>query len=440
MTVGRIRGIEDVAEWNLCSGCGACAFAQPGEIEMVDDLDAGRRPLVVRGDRGRPLPTAQALRVCPGVGLEHHTAPPGAMAELRDSWGPVLEVWEGHAGDPDLRFAGSSGGVASALAIHGIERETAHGLLHIRARADAPYLNETVLSTSRAEVLAATGSRYAPASPCDRLDLIEAAPQPCVLIGKPCDVAAADKARRSHPRLDANLGLTIAVFCAGTPTTRGTLEMLEAMGVDDVAALEELRYRGRGWPGDAVATVRNPDGSTTTRHLTYDESWGEILQRHRQWRCYVCADHTGEFADIAVGDPWYRDVGPDEPGSSLILVRTERGRRWFEAARRSGAIVATRVPPTRLPESQPGLLRVRGAVIGRIAMLRSLGLPAPRYRGLPMLATWWRVLGTRGKVRSTFGTLKRIWRRRLFRRRPVRPMAPIDGRASTTVDTEAPGR
>ena len=50
-----------------------------------------------------------------------------------------------------------------------------HGVLHIAARPDVPWLNHTVLSTTRAELLAATGSRYAPASPCDRLELVERA-------------------------------------------------------------------------------------------------------------------------------------------------------------------------------------------------------------------------------------------------------------------------
>ena len=84
----------------------------------------------------------------------HH---PGVIAELLDDWGPVLALWEGFAGTPEIRLAGSSGGAASALAIDGIENQGMNGLLHIRARTDTPYLNETVYSTTRDEILAATG-------------------------------------------------------------------------------------------------------------------------------------------------------------------------------------------------------------------------------------------------------------------------------------------
>src|SRR5680860_629390 len=141
------------------------------------------------------------------------------------------------------------------------------------------------------------------------------------------------------------------MFCAGTPTTRGTFEMLRSMGVDDPEQIISIRYRGNGWPGEAEAVVRTPDG-TERRTLTYDESWGDVLQKHRQWRCYVCADHTGEFADIAVGDPWYRDIVEGETGRSLIVVRTERGRRILRTALEVGALHAEIVEAGRLPASQ----------------------------------------------------------------------------------------
>lgn len=386
---------------------------------MVDDLDAGRRPIVRPG-----ADTTASLRICPGVGLEHDRDPDGTIASLRPDWGPVLEVWEGHAGDEEVRWSGSSGGAATALALAAIDSDGFHGALHIRARSDVPYLNETVLSHDRAGLLKGSGSRYAPASPCDRLDLIAQAPGPCVFIGKPCDVAATSRVRQTDRTLDDNLGLTVAIFCAGTPTTRGTLEMLRVMEVD-AGSLSSVRYRGNGWPGDAHALARDTgnDGPAEGR-LTYDESWGDILQKHRQWRCYVCADHTGEFADIAVGDPWYRDPTDDDVGSNLLVVRTERGRRALAHAIESGHIEARRVDASFLPASQPGLKRGRGAVWGRLFASRVLRLPAPRYRGLPMFGAWIRELTLRERLQSTVGLIRRARRKRLRFRHPVTPLLP----------------
>ena len=68
-------------------------------------------------------------------------------------------------------------------------------------------------------------------------------------------------------------------------------------------------------------------GEIRTASTSYEEGWGDILQKHTQWRCRVCADHTGAFADISVGDPWHAPPeGDTDAGRSLIVARTPRGR------------------------------------------------------------------------------------------------------------------
>jgi coenzyme F420 hydrogenase subunit beta len=417
-----VRNVTDVAERQLCCGCGACSYVRPGEIEMVDTLKEGRRPRV-----RAPLSAAaseEGMRVCPGVRLAHPVVmPEGADVTVYPGWGPVLKTWEGHAGDAGLRWAGSSGGAASALGLYAIERAGMHGVLHIRARNDVPYLNRTVLSTTREDLLRGTGSRYAPASPCDGLGMVETAPGPCLMIGKPCDVAAARLACDVRPALGEKLAITVAFFCAGTPSTQGTLELLKRMGVKDPAAVKSVRYRGNGWPGKATIEVRTERG-VETLEATYEDSWGNTLQKYRQWRCYVCADHTGEFADISVGDPWYRPIAPGEAGTSLIIARTPAGLRFVEEAIASGHLVAKVADAEILPRSQPNLLSGRGAVWGRTAMLRLVGMAAPRYLRMPMARWWWSELSAKEKAQSFYGTFRRIFTKELWKRRRVEEWSP----------------
>ena len=411
-----VRNIQDVAALQLCCGCGVCAYISPDEIEMIDVLAHGRRPRFKHGHAG-DVRSEEALCACPAIELSHslNRETSDLIRELLPAWGPVREVWEGYASDPAIRFAGSSGGAATALSLYCIEKGGMHGVLHITARDDVPYLNRTTLSTGREELLAATGSRYAPASPFDWLHLVERAPQPCVFIGKPCDVAGVEKARSLREELDEKVGLTIALFCAGSPSTKGTLEMLQAMGVDDPSSVISLRYRGNGWPGKAAVEFRD-GGTIRTRELTYEESWGEILEKHRPWRCRLCADHTGEFADVAVGDPWYRDISAGESGRSLILARSERGCRAVQQAMEAGYLTLERAEASVLPASQPGLQSGRGAVWGRLTTLAVLGMPRPRYNGMPMFRFWWRDLGIMEKLRSTLGTARRVFQRGLAKR------------------------
>jgi coenzyme F420 hydrogenase subunit beta len=410
-----IQNVRDVAEFQLCTGCGVCGYLSPQTVRIADVTEHGKRPILT-GD-GADAASREAFAACPGIALAHDfdERDPALVRELRDAWGPVYEVWEGHASDAAIRHGGSSGGAASALALFAIERGGMHGVLHTAARKDVPYLNETVMSHSRDELLARTGSRYAPASPCDGLAKVEAAAAPCVFIGKPCDVAAVQKARKLRPALDAKIGLTIGFFCAGAPSTKGTLELMKKVGVEDPSTVTSLRYRGNGWPGLWTVRFKGKDGTEQERTLTYAESWG-FLQKHRQWRCYICPDHTGEFADIAVGDPWHEAPKEGEAGRSLIIARTKRGQAILKAAAEAGYVVLTKNDPQLLPQSQPNLLSTRGRLWGQMAALRLTGTPRPRYEGFKTWRLWLGVLGIREKAQSTIGTIRRIGRRGLKRR------------------------
>lgn len=417
-----IASIRDVAEGNLCTGCGVCAAVQPSDLRMVDDFEQGRRPLAVVGRES--VDHGPALAACPGHQLEHGPRPDGADRELWHGWGPVLEVWEGYAAYPEVRLKGSSGGAATGLAIHGLTGGGMGGVLHIRQRADHAYLNETVISTTTDELIAATGSRYAAASPGERLHELKDRDTPSLMIGKPCDIAGARKAADRDPALDTKLGLTVAIFCAGAPNARATVEMAKTLGVANPAEIESIRYRGDGWPGNAVVTGTD-NGIPASGSASYAESWGTMLQQHRQWRCYVCIDHTGEFADISVGDPWYREIEPGDPGRSLVIVRTERGRRYLADAMTAGCLDLERVGNELLPASQPNLLETRGSVWGRILALRLAGVPTPRYRGMATLRIWLRELSMEARVKSIGGTLTRIRRKRLRERVPVVEFDPV---------------
>jgi coenzyme F420 hydrogenase subunit beta len=424
----------DVARWRLCVGCGACTYACPEKkLQMVDRQSEGLRPAWKPGigageDEASASADADAdananananantlavacqdctdcVDVCPGLGIDH--PPPREDAawinELTQSWGPVLEVWEGHATDPALRRDGSSGGLSSALALYCIEQAGMQGLVHVASDDQVQYTSRSVFNQNRAAILAATGSRYAPASPCDHLQAIEDAGGPCVFIGKPCDVQGLRKAQAMRPGLDANVGLAIGIFCAGTPSTQGTLDLLRQHGVnpDDVA---ELRYRGRGWPGSFA--VRLKESNTWNELATYAEAWG-FLQRYRPYRCHLCPDGTSEFADIACGDPWYREIQADEAGLSLVVVRTQRGRDIVRAAMAAGCVALTPVKPTVMQMSQKELQYKRGAIWGRLLTMRALGVPAPQFDGFSLAQNWLRI-PFRQQLRSFIGTARRV--------------------------------
>src|ERR1022692_3880343 len=94
----RVASIRDVVKWDLCTGCGSCAYACPsGKITMVDIPSRGIRPRI--DDDG--YDGSDLLAICPGAGV---TAPvasaPDRNTKSAVDLGPTIEMWIGHAVDP----------------------------------------------------------------------------------------------------------------------------------------------------------------------------------------------------------------------------------------------------------------------------------------------------------------------------------------------------
>lgn len=354
---------------------------------------------------------AECLSICPGAEVDGETVVRGSGGKDY-GFGKVLEIWEGFAADPEIRYRGSSGGVLSALALYCLDREGMGSVLHTERDAAKPWGNQTAQSTTRDEILSRTGSRYAPASPCDGLKSIEDSSQPCVFIGKPCDTAAVSKLRQIRPALDRNLGLVLTFFCAGTPSTQGTVDLIGKLGVDpkDVSS---VRYRGQGWPGRFTVS----HGEDQSSSATYSDSWGS-LTGYRPQRCHLCPDGLGRVADIACGDAWDKFEENGDPGRSLILVRTPHGREILRRAMAAGYVQAVPTDASQVLRAQSNLLARRQEIFGRLLAMQLLGIPTPKFVGFSLFRSWIE-LPMRMKLRTVAGTIARLIQRGRWRRQPV---------------------
>ena len=410
-------------------GCGACQWACPsGAVSLCDIADKGIRPFV---DETKCQKCGKCIEVCPGIKLEHGEFPKCCMKELSAGWGPVLAMYEGYAIDQEIRFKGSSGGAATAIALWALERGNFAGVLHIKADPNDPLHNIPTFSRNRIDLMQTVGSRYAPAAPCQSFDLIKEADGQCVFVGKPCDCAALRKACQVDAGLAAKVGLVISIFCAGTPTTAGTLAILRLMKIENSAYVTSFRYRGHGWPGDTMAEVgerkpggNNPllgsnndilDGQDTgcwQRSLSYAEAWGGILSKNGQLRCRLCPDKTGEFSDISLGDPWYRDIQGDI-GRSLILIRTSGGEKIWRILQNQGYLEMQPSIWSRLPESQDSIYQGRCSLLGRLLIMRLWKIPIAVFVGFNLEFNW-KQLDLMQKIKTVLGTVRRILQRHWF--------------------------
>ena len=133
--------VIDIVESGLCMGCGVCeSVAGCDRLQIRWDAQGACRPHVLR-----PLNRATEAairRACPGLRMQLPAggADAGVSNAVLDDliFGRVLRMVEAHAADPDVRYAGSSGGALTGLALHLLESGHAKAVLHVAASMRPP--------------------------------------------------------------------------------------------------------------------------------------------------------------------------------------------------------------------------------------------------------------------------------------------------------------
>ncbi|MGN3975250.1 Coenzyme F420 hydrogenase/dehydrogenase, beta subunit C-terminal domain [Tsuneonella sp. SYSU-LHT278] len=393
--------LATIVDNGMCLGCGGCvaAIGRP-DFAMEMSAEGYLRPIAAT-----PLSASERetlAEVCSGRTMAHDGE---AGLDYHPLWGPLRRVATGHATDPEVRYRGSSGGVLTAIAIALVECGAVEFVLSTAAGADDPIGNETAPRGDRNALMAAAGSRYAPSAPLAGLERHLAADSRFAFIGKPCDVATLRRMAKRDPRIDRCIPYMFAFFCAGVPSRKGTLDLLDAMGLAP-ADVGNFRFRGDGWPG--LARAISHDGSEAT--MDYNSSWGTILNRHLQFRCKICPDGTGEFADIVCADAWYGKDGypefAEQDGRSLIIARTPAGEQLLREIESAGRITTMPLDVREIARMQPYQAHRKCNVIARLAGLKAKRRPTPRYRRLGLLRLALRSQPLE-QIRNLIGTYRR---------------------------------
>lgn len=376
-----------------CSGCGACCELDPG-LRMALSPEGYSRP--TRDSSSVPVESTSAFDdICPGRSV---SSPRPPSSTWHPTMGPIVSAFQGSAADAEIRFAGSSGGALTALITWLIDTGRAPKAVAAAADPDRPSRTVTTRVHSRADALAAAGSRYGPVSNASAAEF----GQDVVFVGKPCEVSAV---RAAAARTGRTAPILLSFFCAGTPSQTATDQLVERLIGDQRPVA--MWYRGRGWPGQF--TVVTSEGETAG--LSYEESWGKALGPAAQWRCKICVDGIGESADIVAADFWESDesgypVFDEGAGVSALLARTPLGADLLQAAIADGVLDVAPLDPDALAEVQPFQVQRRTSLAARLIGARAAGRAVPSYRGFGL----WRHLlrNPYEQLRTARGTFRRV--------------------------------
>lgn len=396
----RCETLKDVLENNLCVGCGACSVTNPEKIKLNLSPEGYLRPVL------KELLTDQEenniLQICPGVSVDS-----GFYQQSEcQPWGPIVDNFVGWSTNEQLRHKASSGGAITSIATSLLIRGEVDAVLHTGVDSSDPLKNRYQISTCPEDVMKHAGSRYAPAAPLEGLLEAIKSYRRIAFIGKPCDVVGIRKICEIDKEVKEKIYCCISFMCAGVPSLKGTYAVLKALEMD-IENVRSFQYRGDGWPGQAKVTTHE----NITKGMSYDDSWGKILNRHLQFRCKICIDGTGESADITCADAWHGDAQgypsfDEQKGRSLVLTRSELGKNILNRVINDGSIIVEPIKITELEKMQPYQSSRKRLALSRLLALATVNMKIPKYN-LRILFALSKKSSIKQNVKSYLGTVTR---------------------------------
>lgn len=187
-------------------------------------------------------------------------------------------------------------------------------------------------------------------------------------MGLPCDLRKLQKICHKDRALAEKIELTIGLFC-GHNSKKELMERVLHTKKIPLENVENICFRKGLWRGQTHVMLKNGREITFPfKHFSTYQNM-HILSAEK---CFYCADHTAETADIAAGDIWVSEMKKQPIKHSVFISRTERGDAHLLGAINDRTITCEGIDIERVFQSNKRALiyhkaiRAR-ALVGRIA-------------------------------------------------------------------------
>lgn len=239
--------------------------------------------------------------------------------------------------DKDVRLSSSSGAVFSSLAEYVFSR---NGAVYGVAMSEDCYSAEFIAVTDRSGLTKLRGSKYLQAKVGNTFKKVKVELQAGKLVlftGTGCQV----NGLKVFLGKDYDNLICMDVICHGAPSPALWKKYAEYQEKKNGGKLKGINFRCKddSWTDFGMKEVLAdiPQGETKNLYISKDKDpYMRMFLRDYCLRpsCYDCAAKNVKMADLTVADFWgINDVAPemnDGNGTSLILIRTDKGMKAFE--------------------------------------------------------------------------------------------------------------
>lgn len=328
--------ISSVVNTKLCIGCGICENAcNSSAISMTvkNGLFVPRiNQTLCKNDKG----CHRCMDSCPGIGInllqKSKQLYNNQFSKENELLGDYLKCFMGCSTDAKIREKAASGGVVSGFLIWLLDNKKIDGAIVTRFNKEMPLKVETIIASTKEDILSAKGSKYSPVSLHCVLKLLKKADgNRYVAVGLPCQVQGMRKLLDVDKKLSNKIIGVFSLFCSGSQTFNYTEYILKQCG-GNIDNLKYLAYR-EGSPTGMVAKGKGFD--FFKEYVRYNMPLkGTFYPK----RCLLCVDMFGELADINFGDIHIEDVKEAGTGINGIIVRDKNWLNLLHEAEKSGAL------------------------------------------------------------------------------------------------------
>lgn len=358
----------------LCYECGGCEAVCPNGAlklrkypwcrspELIKDCVSGDCDLCYRACAAREVPLTAIETKFFGRSRKHCF--PGRVGDYpnehqEDKCGIIKNVYTGFSLYKDAYNQAVSGGIASSIVIYALEHGLIDGAVLAGWDPETPYEAKAVVARTRDEVIACAGSKYQPHP--QLLGLKDAAKlglKKIAITSTPCNALSLRKMMLDPAFQDivGNVKLVISNICGAHWSRHGTENLIQNWMQTELKDVAGIKYRARPFPGQFTVTLKNGE----VRDSGFVNNGGGLhqLAKFTPEECRYCLEKVASVADIVVGDTWHHPVlSPDllekyteedakkderikyaQQGMTAVVVRSDVGQEFVDAARSGGAI------------------------------------------------------------------------------------------------------
>lgn len=380
--------VSSVVGNGYCVGCGGCAFATGGAME-IDKNGFFKPSLPAEYDE------EQATASCPMLSpeLDEDVLADQFLAETEHrnhKIGKYTQVFAAHVAESDYRRAGSSGGLGSWLPSELLRLGKIDGVIHARrvergGVAD-PYFRYGISRTEE-QIRNAAHSHYHVVELSEVFAAVAKTRGRYIFVGIPCMVKAMRRAQLQSPELRERIVYSMALICGHLKSIHWATSLGWGAGVEP-QKLEaiEFRVKSEGIPAKAYYFGVRAKGETEhSVHDSADIVGGKFnLGAMMPEACNYCDDVVGETADLTIGDAWLPRFAFDWRGKNMVVSRSSELDEVIATAASEGRLTIDPMTADEAADAQAGGFRMRREGLSyRLAKAAKLGNWAPRKRDLP---------------------------------------------------------